>query len=291
MTSFLKKLLTLLLLSSPLYCFAGETNIEDKKKIQVLISIAPYTEIVQKIGKEHVEVKLVVPQGADSHNYEPTIKQIQQASKSAVWFTIGEAFEKKMQQALCKENKNLIISDLKQGLHLHHETCKHHQGGFDPHIWMSPHMMMHQAETIASELQKVLPEHKEEIANNLAETLTTLHALDDEMHALFQDKTPLTVLVAHPSYGYFCTDYGITQLAIEHEGKDPTAKQLTALLKDLKNLPIKKVFVQNQYSHKGAELIAKQIGAEVVVLNPFSDHYVEMIREIGHQFATSVRTP
>jgi zinc transport system substrate-binding protein len=285
MRAFILKIIFLFCLSSGV-ALAGKAP----ESLQVMVSIAPYIDIVQKIGKDHVEVLLVVPQGADSHNFEPTLRQIQQAAKSKIWFTIGEAFEKKMQDSLQEENKELVICDLRQGLHLHHESCAHHAGGLDPHIWMSPHLMLIQAETIKSALEKALPLYKEEFEKNLHALQEELKALDEKMKKLFAN-TSLTVLVAHPAYGYFCSDYGIKQLAIEHEGKDPTAKQLTQLLKTVKKLQIKKIFVQNQYSHKGAELIAQEIGAKIVVLNPYSAHYFEMITEIGQEFCDQTPAP
>ena len=278
--TILKKLLTFLFglfLILPI-CQATEAR--------VLVSIAPYIEIVQKIGGNLVLVELVVPQGADSHNFEPTPKQVQTVAQSKLWFTIGEVFEKKMQKALHSLNPELKICDLREGLPLLHETCHDHAGGYDPHIWMSPKLMILQAEHISKCLEELLPEAKAEIQNNLKQLRSELEAMDLKIHNQFDGKKGLVVLVAHPAYGYFCAEYGITQIAIEHEGKDPSPKQLTALIEEAKKLKIKKIFTQSQYPHKGAALIAKEIGADIVVLNPYSANYFEMMREIAEEFST-----
>lgn len=279
MTS-LKKLITLIVgvLLTHGFCQAAETR--------VLVSIAPYIEIAQKIGGKHIEVELVVPQGADSHNYEPTPKQIQQAAQSKLWFTLGETFEKKMQKALQSQNPALQICDLREGLPLLMETCGHHSHGYDPHIWMSPKLMILQAEHMGVCLEELLPDNKAEIQDNLKQLIYELEALDLKIHKQFDNKKGLVILVAHPAYGYFCAEYGITQIAIEHQGKDPSAKELTALIEEAKKLKIKKIFTQNQYTHKGAALLAEELGAKIVTLNPYSLNYFQMMLQIAEEFSS-----
>jgi len=263
----------------------------EAKELRVLVSLAPYLEIVQKLGGKEIQVEVLLPQGADAHNYEPTPKQIQRYAESQVWFTLGECFEKRMQTALQNQNPTLVVCDLRTGIPLIQEEHPQHIGGYDPHIWMSPKLMILQAQTIATTLEQLFPtlEMKKEIQSNLAKLIIELEALDSEIQkefaALHQTQSKVIVLVAHPAYSYFCREYGITQLSIEQEGKDPSAKELTSLLQEAKKLQIKTIFIQGPYPHKGAQLIAKEIGAHLVTLNPNSAHYFQMMRQIAAEFA------
>lgn len=270
-----------LLLSLSLFCYASLFASDSKP--EALITIAPYTEIVQKIGGDLISVALVVPQGADSHNFEPSPKEIERESQAKIWFCIGEVFEKRVQEAFKSKNKEMRIVDLRKNLHLATERDCAHAGGLDPHIWMSPKLMIEQAKTIAQGLEEILPEKKNEIEQNLQKVIEELLSLDQEIRKELSEKQGSTIMVTHPSYGYFCHDYGLIQFPIEHEGKDPTAKELTELLQKAKKLKIKKIFAQG-YGHKGATLIAKEIGAEVIYLNPYSPHYFQMMREIAKEF-------
>jgi zinc transport system substrate-binding protein len=94
-----------------------------------------------------------------------------------------------------------------------------------------------------------------------------------------------TILVAHPAYGYFCRDYQLRQISIEFEGKDPTPRQLTKVLEDARQNQIKKVFIQKQYSNKGARLIASTLNASVINLDPYSENYFSSMLEIAQQIS------
>jgi zinc transport system substrate-binding protein len=92
-------------------------------------------------------------------------------------------------------------------------------------------------------------------------------------------------MVSHPAYAYFCRDYQLKQLSIEFEGKDPSPRQLTSVLTRARQAGIKTVFIQMQYNNKGAQLIAKELGAKIVTLDPYAENYFIMMREIASHFA------
>src|SRR5262245_12801143 len=77
----------------------------------VLVSVAPYVEIVEELTAKQVDVALIVPAGFSAHTYEPTPKQILKASKANLWFTIGEAFEERAIKALKAQNPEFVTVD------------------------------------------------------------------------------------------------------------------------------------------------------------------------------------
>lgn len=95
-----------------------------------------------------------------------------------------------------------------------------------------------------------------------------------------------TVMVGHPAYAYMARDYDFKQLSVEMEGRDPSPQQLTNILNEARAAKIKKIFTQPQYSNKGAKLIAEEIGAQIVTLDPYSADYLNSMLNIANAFAS-----
>ncbi len=251
-----------------------------------LVSVSPYRTFVKKIAGEDVSVEVLVPAGASAHTFEPSPKQMIKAGQASIWFRIGEPFEAKALQALQHANPNLIVVDLWEGISLLHSECKEHRHcGADLHLWLSPANGMIQAKLIAAKLSSTYPEKREIFQKNLESFLNELQDLD----AFIRHKTATvknrTLVVSHPAYGYFCKDYNFTQLSIEFEGRDPTSKQLTTLLQQVKQVSPKAIFTQPQYSDKAAALISKQVNAALIPLDPYAEQYISAMRHIAEMIA------
>lgn len=264
----------------------------DESKPYVLVSVAPHRFFVEKIAGDTIDVGLIVPAGASAHTFEPTPKQMILASQAQIWFRIGESFENKAIRALQSHNSNLQVVDLRQGLDLIAASCSHYHGGgtchadaMDLHFWLSPRLAQIQASTIANALKLAYPKHAALYEANLVKFKEELRQLDQEITTILAPLTHRTIFVSHPAYGYFCRDYNLKQYSIEVEGKDPTPQQLNQILRMAREFQIRTIYVQPQYSNKGARLIAEQIGAQVVSLDPYSEQYFNSLLEIAHAFA------
>lgn len=262
----------------------------------VLVSVAPHKFFVEKIAKDTVEVKLMVPAGASSHTFEPTPQQMLKASVADLWFQIGEGFELRASLALTSYNPGMQLINLRKGLDLIVDDgsgttcchCSHHalQSCVDLHFWLSPKQSKIQAQTIEEALSARYPANTSLYKTNLASFLQELDALDNDMQTTLAPLKKRTIMVSHPAYAYFCRDYNLKQLPIEFEGKDPSPQQLTKVLVAARQAGIKKIFVQPQYSSKGAGLIAKQIGAKIVSLDPYAENYFAAMHQIAAEFAS-----
>lgn len=257
----------------------------------VLVSVAPYKFFVEKIAGETVKVNLMVPAGASAHTYEPTPKQMLTNSHADLWFLIGESFESRALAALQNHNSRLSAVDMRQGVDLIYADnqtqtcCCHGSTGVDLHFWLSPKMVKIQAHTIADALIRAYPENKARYQQSLEQFLKELDELDQEIKRKLEPLQVRTVMVSHPAYAYYCRDYNLNQLSIEFEGKDPTPYQLTTIIQKAKQLHINTIFVQKQYSSKGAKLIAAELKAKIVVLDPYAEDFYSTMREITSSFA------
>lgn len=278
------------------FCFSLPCVAEnDNTTPTVIVSVAPYKNFVEQIAKDTVNVHLMVPAGASSHTFEPTPKQMLSASRADIWFQIGEEFEPRAGKALQSYNKNMAFIDLRKGIDLitsqegdsnHCHCCHHaHKGCVDPHFWLSPKEVVIQIATIKDALIARFPQNAELYNKNAGILTEKLKSLDAELVKILAPIKGRTILVSHPAYGYLCRDYGLIQLSVEFEGKDPTSKQLTNILNIARQEHIPNVFIQMQYNNKGAKLIADQIGATIVVLDPYAENYFDSMLEIARSFA------
>lgn len=257
---------------------------ESPQKPTLLVSVAPYRFFIDHIAGDLFDVKLMVPAGASAHTYEPSPKEMMQSTKGDIWFRLGEPFETKAIKALLSVNPAMEIVDLREGIPLLHGICKHGHShscsGSDLHLWLSPKIAKHQSGIIAKALERKYPEHAKIFQENLQAFSKELDALDLYIQTTLAPVKNRTLLVSHPAYAYFCRDYQFFQLPIEFEGKDPTSKQLTKLLSEAKNSKVRAIFTQPQYSDKAARLIAKEIGAQVIIVDPYSENYIETLKMI-----------
>ncbi|MBS4167041.1 putative periplasmic metal-binding protein [Neochlamydia sp. AcF65] len=260
----------------------------------VLVSVAPHKFFVEKLAGPTLQVGVMVPAGASAHTYEPTPKQMLEATKADLWFYVGEGFEPKVKSALKSYNPRMQLIDLRQNLDLisyeskhPHRCCHSQENSYDLHYWLSPIQAKIQASTIAKALIKTYPENASLYQDNLAHFHQELDHLHQEIHTLLSKPHNPVLMVSHPAYAYFCREYNCRQLSIEFEGKDPTPQQLTRLIKEAQSHHIKTIFVQVQYSSKGAKLIAAQLGARLVNLNPYAENYFESMRDIAKAFGAS----
>lgn len=264
----------------------GAIEAEEAKPIAI-VSLAPYRYFVNEISSHLVDVNLMVPPGASAHTYEPTPRQMIQASKADLWFRLGEPFEEKAVKALQEANPRLDPVDLREGIPLLRDQCTHcrAKGGEDLHIWLSPRLAKIQAKTIAEALIRHYPAHEELFQKNLSHLLEALDALDRFIHNTLFSLDNRLLMVSHAAYAYFCQDYNLTQLPIEFEGKDPTPRQLTEVLKKARSAKVKAIFTQPEYSDKAARLIAAEIGAKVISVDPYSEDYDRNLRHIAELIA------
>lgn len=276
----------------------------EAKQVKTFVSIAPQQYFVQKIGGELVEVSVLVPPGADPHTYEPKPRQMADLAKTLAYFAVGVDFEKAWIKKIAATNPNMRIVDTDAGIekmalpaHHHEEKGRNpssgmkkpahthdHSGAPDPHVWLSPPLVKTQARHIADGLIAVDSANRARYEENLAEFLQEIEALDTELKMLFAGSPGARFMVFHPSWGYFARAYGLEQVPIEIEGKEPKPAQLKELIHHAREHGIKVIFVQPQFSAKSAAMVAREIGGQVAAVDPLAADWAENLREVGRRF-------
>ena len=281
---------------SLLMSFVAISGVSAADKTTVFVSIVPQKFFVEQIAKDLVDVQVMVEPGANPHIYEPKPAQMAAISKAKIYFAIGVTFEEIWLKKLASVNPKMRIVHTEHGIqkmpmtaHHHgegkdHEKEHHHHGTLDPHIWLSPPLVMVQARNILTALQEVDPAHHSVYEANYKTFITMLVDLDGELRGILTGKQGLQFIVFHPAWGYFAHAYGLKQVPIEIEGKEPKAAQLKELIEHARKHQIKVVFVQPQFSTKSAEQVAKEIGGQVAFVDPLALNWAENLREVVTKF-------
>jgi zinc transport system substrate-binding protein len=249
-------------------------------KETVLVTLPPYAYLVKRISGDTVTVETLIPPGANPHLFEPTPQEVSKAVQAKLWFCIGEQLEGKILTALHEKNKNLVSIDLCQGIalmsgHDHGGKHHHHEEGKDRHLWLSPKLAKIQARTIAEALSNRFPDHRSHYQIQLQSLLLDLDLLDQQIHTALDPLKGKAILVSHPAFGYFCRDYGLRQISIECEGKDPLPHALSRIIKQAKETGVTTVFAVSPHNNKGAETIADRLHLPLITIDPYSSDYMQ----------------
>lgn len=265
--------------------------------LSVFVSVVPQRTFVERIGGDWVEVKALVEPGANPHLFEPRPREIAALAEADLYIRIGASFEDAWMSRIQAANPRLRILDAREGIalrpldeaHEHREPSddghEHEHEALDNHVWTSPPLVKIMAGRIRDALSELAPEHAEDFAANSAAFMAELDALDAEIRALLADLDERRFLVFHPAWGYYADTYGLTQVAIEREGKEPGPRALAAIIEQARREGIRVVVVQPQMSTRSAEEVARAIGGRVAPVDPLSPDYAATLRTLTHLIA------
>jgi zinc transport system substrate-binding protein len=248
------------------------------EKIGVVVTILPQADFVEHLGGDKVDVTVMVPPGASPHTYEPTPSQMVAVSKAEIYAKVGSGveFELVWMDKIIEQNKKMLVVDCSEGV----TTI-----GTDPHIWNSPINARKMVENIYAGLVEVDPDNEDYYTQNKNNYLQELDALDSYIHERLDNSTNRAFMIYHPAFGYFASEYNLTQLAIEHKGKPPTPKVIQDCTNLAKQYNLLYVFVAPQFATEHAETIAHEIGGQTVFIDPLPRSYIPSMRSIAASLA------
>ncbi len=291
---------------------ASKTTRTTSKPLDITVSILPQKYFIEKIGGNLVKVNIMVEPGASPATYEPKPQQMKALSEAEAYVSIGVPFEKAWMERIKGANPQILVIDSAKGIkrmemveHHHHEeeeaehdhdhdheaekaaTEEHHQGAesLDPHIWLSPQLVKIQAENIYRGLVEINPENQGEYQVNLAQFLTEIDQLDQQIQQNLAGIENRQFLVFHPSWGYFARDYDLEQISIEVGGQEPSAAELGEIVKEAQEENIKVIFAQPEFSTQSAEIIAQEIGGKVSLITPLAPDWSNNLLQVSQTFA------
>ena len=268
-----------------------------QEKLTVVVSILPQADFVEQVGGDKVEVIVMIAPGASPVTYEPTASQLKTISSAKMYAKVGSGlpFEEVWLDKIRSVNPDMLLVDTSGGITLIAMEEHHHDDeislpggdkrGMDPHIWLSPANAKIIVQNICDGLVLIDPANKTYYEQNKEHYIHDLEVLDLEISESLSGLENRTFMVFHPSWGYFARDYNLTMIAVEVEGKEPSASDLEHLIETAKEKNIKVIFVQPQFSKKSAEVIAKEIGGNVVPVDSLAKDYITNLRKVSNTIA------
>ena len=250
----------------------------------VFVSIAPLKSLVQAITEQDFPIEVLVPAGASPETFEPTPRQYIALNEAQWIFHTGLIdFE---QSLLTKIDHQEKLANLHEGIELltgscsHHHSHKHpHHHGIDPHIWTSPRALQQMAATMYATIHAAYPDSVRYTAN-YERLQAQLIALDQRTEEQIAESGIRSFVVYHPALTYYARDYGLTQEAIEQEGKEPSARQLAALIRKARSEGVRTILYQRQFPRSSVETLAADIDAQAIEFDPLAEDIVSQIDSI-----------
>ncbi|MCG8590168.1 MAG: zinc ABC transporter substrate-binding protein [Proteobacteria bacterium] len=246
----------------------------------VVVSVAPQRFVVRAVADELVRVEVMIPPGASPHTYEPTLAQVRALEEAALYVKVGHPkfpFEAAWLDQMLAEVPGLPVLDASAGLQLDDRE--------DPHLWVAPHHVDHMAVQVEAALERVLPAERAALRRNLVEFRGRIAELDRAIERMLGDAEGAKFFVFHPAWGHFAEAYGLRQVAVEHEHKEPDPHELVELIERAREARVRVIFVQPQFDPTSAKLVAEETGARVETLDPLAEDWEANLRRSARAIA------
>jgi zinc transport system substrate-binding protein len=254
--------------------------------IDVFVSILPQQYLVERIGGEQVNVNVMVKPGQSPETFAPSPKLMLLYSKSDVYFTIGLPFEQVWIDRVASLNDGITIvkTQLASETLIEKKLKDDNHGGhhaWDPHTWLSPLLFLEQGKIILKELVLLQPENKEYFSSNYNRLKDEVNVLHNDISRRFELNDKHHFVTFHPAFSYFARQYGLTQIAIEVEGKEPSAKQIAQVINRIQKEKVAYILIEKQFNQVIAKTIAQSVNAQLLVLDPLALDYLVNMRDIA----------
>lgn len=259
-----------------------------KKKVEnktIMVSIEPLRYVTEYLTRGNFKVETITPREASPETYAPTPQQIEAIAECTAFVRVGSlGFENTQIRKVTDNSPHLYIinaaANTKQLPMCDHDHGDQHHGGEDPHIWMSPQNMKIMALNIYKQLCLLDAQNADVYKSRLLAFSKEMNVLDSLTQQRLDSIKNEAFLINHPALGHYACHYNLLQISMEHDGKEPSPRQLQKLLERCKEHGVKTIFAQEQHSDKGVKRVAEELGLEVHYINPLSYDWKEEMERI-----------
>lgn len=250
-----------------------EISVENQK-IVALTSFYPLYEFTKEVGKDKIDVSLIIPPGVEPHDWEPSIQDIQRIQQADIIIINGVGFENWL-ESIEKSNSGLVIIDSSNGVNIiksdidEHEDANHNSSLGDPHIWLNPNLAKIQIKNIVNGLIDLDPKNSQYYRDNSESYIKKLDTLDSKIRNELSNCRK-DFVAFHNAFTYFAKEYGLNQHTITSTDPhdEPTSKTIEKIINLAKEMKIKIIFSEEGVDKRTSEVIANELGGKVLILSP-----------------------
>ncbi len=248
----------------------------------IYVSISPVKQIVESIVGSDFDIKVMVPAGGSPETFEPTPKQYIALNEARAVMSIGLIdFEMSLLSRIENQDRLVNLSagvEALEGSCSHNHHGEHHHHGVDPHIWTSPKELQRMAENCYNAIARLYPDSLH-YAQNYEALKISLSELDSKVSEAITASGVKSFVIHHPAYSYYARDYGVEQVAIEEDGKDPSTRRIGEIIERAREEGVTQILYQNQFPSTVVDVIAKDAGAVSISVDPLSEDIITHIEE------------
>lgn len=267
-------------------------------KVKVVATVYPVYEFTRQVGGDKVEVALLVPPGAEPHDWEPKAKDVALIKGAKLLLYHGAGLEPAA-KLLSKE----ILGDVpavavSKGVPLltehdqdaHAKTGHAHSHGGDPHVWLDPVLAQQEVDNIVQALANIDPANADYYRQNGVRFKGELSKLDEEYRQVLAKLPGRDIVTSHAAFGYLAKRYGLREIAIMGLAPDtePTPDRMASIVRFCRENKVKYIFFETVVSPKLAETIARETGAGLLILNPLESLTEEELKQ-GKNYLSVMR--
>lgn len=291
----------IVMMTSTVAIAAGDLG---REPLSTVVSILPQQEIVQRIGGSEVSVIVLIPPGSSPATFEPSPRLMTSLSDSDLLLPLGLPFEQTViarihdiepDLAMCQGSPVFEAHDANAAVATGHDHADDshshdHSDGPDPHFWLDPQLTIEYAHRVSRCLCRARPQACDAFTENAAKYVDELSAINTRIEHQLAPYAGRTMVVFHPAFGHFASRYGLQQVAIEFEGKNPTGRHLAETIEIVKRNGTRVIFIQPQFAGSGAHALAAAIDAELVELDPLAPDLLANLERIASQLVATFST-
>ncbi|WP_232618872.1 metal ABC transporter solute-binding protein, Zn/Mn family [Acetomicrobium sp. S15 = DSM 107314] len=265
----------------------GIRSASSEEALLAFVSVPPMAYFVERIGGSGIKAEALIRPGDDPHTFEPKPKQMAALSSARAYFATGFPFEANLLPRIKATNPKLVVVDAAYGIPFL-EDGDHEGDRSDPHIWTSPLAALRIADNVYRGLASIDHDGIDVYRERYRTFLKEITDLDAELWETLKGVRGKKFIVFHPAWGYFANDYGLIQVSIEAEGKEPKGADLARLIEMARLEGTKAIFVSPQHSKAGAKVIADAIGANLIDIDPLAEDWTENLKAVSKILAEAM---
>lgn len=277
--------LFLLLVALPWLVFTGCQKKDEKaqtpaqQKLKVVTTVAPITSIVENVGGDKIDLAGIIPEGINSHTFEPIPSDSRLLSNADLIILNGLDLETptlKLAEANLKKQAAIFsLGDktIKEAEYVYDFSFPKELGHPNPHLWLNPEYSMRYAKLVRDELIRVDPKNQSTYEQNAAQFQKKLEALDQAIKEASQTipQNNRRLLTYHDSWPYFARRYGFQVIgaAQPSDFADPSPREVARLIEQIRIEKVPAVF--------GSEVFPSPVLAQIA--REAKSRYIDKLRD------------
>jgi len=243
-------------------------------KLRIVTTVSPITNIAYNIAGDKAEIVGIVPEGVNSHTFEPAPSDAKELAQADLIFANGLKLEEptlKLAEANAKAGAEIVLlgeQTITPAQYVYDFSFPKEAGSPNPHLWPNPFFALRYAEIMRDTLVKRDPGNTDYYSANYAVFQKRIEALDTGIKATVasipaQNRKLLTY---HDSWAYFAPVYGMTVIgAIQpSDFAEPSAKELVGIIEQIRTESVPAIFGSEVFPSPILEQIARETGADYV---------------------------